>query len=135
MTNARKAVVTLAQVSEAFAEYAEVRKAIGSPVDGHSFDKGARGKGFAQYDDKDNIVRSFESKEDGLTFYGRYVEVAREIMTALGHEVPASTPESAEEATDGTNGGTVTAEAAQNSEGDNSATVPAQTRRRVKASA
>ena len=135
MTNARKAVVTLAQVSEAFAEYAEIRKAIGSPVDGHSFDKGARGKGFAQYDDKDNIVRSFESKEDGLTFYGRYVEVAREVMEALGHEVPASTPESAEEATDGADGGTVTGGTEQDSEEGNSAPVPAQTRRRVKASA
>jgi hypothetical protein len=132
--NTRKAVVTIAQVSEAFADYAEIRKFIGQPVAAHSFDKGPRGKGFAQYDGNDSVVRLFDSKEDALTFYGRYVEVAREVMAALGREVPVNAPEATSEASEGTVTGEPS-EAAQGSEGDNSAPVPAQTRRRVKASA
>jgi hypothetical protein len=78
----RKAVVTLAQVQTAFSAYAGVKAEIGTPVSGHSFDKGPRGRGFAEYDAADSIVRTFEGKEDALTFYSRYTEVAREVIDA-----------------------------------------------------
>lgn len=78
----RKAIVSLTEVQEAFTAYGQVRAEIGADVSGHTFDRGARGKGFAQYDAGDNIVRSFEGKEEALNFFRRYVEVAREVMAA-----------------------------------------------------
>ena len=91
-TKIRKAVVTLADVQIAFAAYAGVKAEIGSPVSGHSFDKGPRGRGFAEYDATDDIVRTFDGKEDALTFYSRYAEVAREVIDALKSVPDAQVP-------------------------------------------
>lgn len=132
----RKAVVTLAQVSEAFGEYVKIKGIIGDSLTGHTFDRGNRGKGFAQYDQGDNTVRTFDTKEDALTFYGRYVEVAREVGTALGHDMSGTASESATEGTDKPEGTVGTQEGQNAPEGGTEATgkVPTQTRRRVKAS-
>ena len=70
-TSTRKAVVTTAQVREAFAKYVGALVLIGqNDAAGNEFDKGARGKGFAEYDGAGNVVRSFETKDDALAFYG-----------------------------------------------------------------
>lgn len=82
VADGRKAIVSLDAVREAFASYASVREEIGLPTTGHTFDRGARGKGYAQYNSADMIVRTFDTKEDALTFYSRYSEVAREILSA-----------------------------------------------------
>lgn len=68
--NTRKAVVTTAQVQAAFDRYKAAHKVIGTDLDGSEFDKGARGKGFAEYDAQGAVSRSFDSKEDALTHYG-----------------------------------------------------------------
>lgn len=94
----RKSIVTLEMVREVFTAYGLVRARIGMPVVGHSFDKGPRGKGFAQYDATDSIVRSFEGKEEAHTFYVRYVEVAQEVLHAPGVSVKE---DDGQEATDG----------------------------------
>lgn len=127
-TKTRKAIVTLADVQEAFKGYAAVRSNIGMPVTGHSFDRGARGKGFAQYDQADGIVRTFDTKEDAHIFYSRYVEVAQEVMHAPAVTLAESTQE-APEAPEGTQ----TTQEASNvpQSGAESATVPTQRRRRV----
>lgn len=68
---ARKAVVTTAQVRDAFASYASALVLVGQPeVAGNEFDKGLRGRGFAEYDAAGNVVRTFETKDDALNFYG-----------------------------------------------------------------
>lgn len=72
--NTRKAVVTTAQVQEAFSRYQAAHRVVGTDLSGHEFDKGARGKGFAEYDGAGNVVRSFESKEDALTLYSLTAE-------------------------------------------------------------
>ena len=107
---ARKTVVTLEMVRTAFAAYAVVKSQIGMDVSDHSFDRGARGKGFAEYDGTDRVVRTFDSKDDALVFYSRYVDVASEVLSAVGH------PEHVEGQ-------------------DDQPAVPAQKRRRVKANA
>lgn len=96
----RKAVITLNQVQAAFLAYQTVRTAMGDDITGHTFDRGARGKGFAQYDTTDAVVRTFDSKEDALSHYGRYTDVAREVMEvfSVGLYAPAEEAESAEEA-------------------------------------
>lgn len=129
----RKTVVTLEMVRTAFAAYAAIKAQIGTNVSNHSFDRGARGKGFAEYDATDHVVRTFDSKEDALTFYSRYVDVASEVLSAVGHEVPVNAPESDAGATEQAAEGESNPEAA-NSQDDKPA-VPAQKRRRVKADA
>lgn len=126
----RKAVVTLAQVNSAFAEYVTVKGLLGEDMTGHSFDRGNRGKGFAHYDQSDSTVRTFDTKEDALTFYGRYVEVAREVMDALGFKAPEAT-ESGQDAPEGTESAPEAPEAPESAE--SAAAVPAQRRRRVAA--
>lgn len=115
---ARKAVVTLAQVQEAFSLYQAVKADMGTPILGHAFDRGNRGKGFAEYDHNDSVVRSFDTKEEAHTFYARYAEIAREVMAAVGHAAPVSDSQEVKEGQE---------------EEEQTATVPAQTRRRVKA--
>lgn len=68
-TTTRKAVVTTAQVTAAFDSYKGAFAVIGQDISGHEFDKGFRGRGFAEYDSKGNVVRSFDTKEDALTTY------------------------------------------------------------------
>lgn len=69
-TTARKAVVTTAQVRDAFASYASALVKVGQEsVASHEFDKGARGRGFAEYDGAGNVVQSFETKDDALNHY------------------------------------------------------------------
>lgn len=78
----RKAVVTTAQVQEALNSYKAVKAEIGQNVSSWEFDKGARGKGFAVYSGND-VVMPFDTKEDALNYFGRYAEVAREVIDAL----------------------------------------------------
>ena len=131
--NTRKAVVTLAQVAEAFASYVKVKGIIGDSLAGHTFDRGNRGKGFAQYDSTDRAVRTFETKEDALTFYSRYVEVATEVGTALGHDMTGEAAGSDAEAPAGQDG-TLTSQTGGNTPQEAAKAVPTQTRRRVKSS-
>lgn len=70
----RKAVVTTAQVAEAFAHYVAAHTVVGVDKTSHEFDKGHRGKGFAEYDGTGAVVRSFETKEDALTEYSKVAE-------------------------------------------------------------
>lgn len=133
---ARKTVVTLANVQEAFSIYRAVKADMGAPIIGHSFDRGNRGKGFAEYDNNDNTIRTFETKEEAQVFYGRYAEIAREVMTAVGHAVPvteAQEERNAQEEPQEPEEGTEPQEEPQ--EVKEEAPVPQQTRRRVKASA
>lgn len=123
--NTRKAVVTLAQVQEAFASYREIRGLMGDSLTGHTFDRGMRGKGFAQYDATDSLVRTFDTKEEALTFYGRYAEIAREVMAAFNINQAESATE-APETSEGTPG---EGESAQ--EVTEAPSVPSQRRRRV----
>jgi hypothetical protein len=69
-TTTRKAVVTTDQVREAFASYVLGFKKIGQDITKNEFDKGLRGRGFAEYDGKGEVIRSFDTKDDALTFYG-----------------------------------------------------------------
>lgn len=123
----RKAVITLAQVQEVFTAYLGVRSDMGQPSTGHTFDRGNRGKGFAEYSATDSTVRTFDTKEEAHTFYSRYSEIAREVMTAVGH-VPA--PQESEESTQEEEGHQEVPQESQESQESKSA--PAQTRRRVK---
>lgn len=80
-TSTRKAVVTTAQVQAAINRYETVKAELsGTPAVGLVFDKGARGKGFALYDPKDVVVNTFETKEEALLHFTRWVEVAEEIV-------------------------------------------------------
>lgn len=67
--NTRKAVVTTAQVVEAFDRYKTALQVIGTDITGHEFDKGFRGRGFAQYDSNGGVVETFETKNDALDTY------------------------------------------------------------------
>lgn len=101
-SKARKAIVTLEMVREVFTAYGLIRARIGMPVVGHTFDKGPRGKGFAQYDATDTIVRTFEGKEEAHTFYVRYVEVAEEVLSAPAVSVVQEATEEVQEAQEAT---------------------------------
>lgn len=83
-TKVRKAVVTTAQVAEAFASYASAQKVIGNDILSHEFDKGFRGKGFAEYDGTGAVVRTFETKEDALSHYGLLAEGMWLVIDAAG---------------------------------------------------
>lgn len=77
----RKAVVTTLQVQAAINRYETVKAELsGLPAVGLTFDKGARGKGFALYDPKDVVVNSFETKEEALLHFTRWVEVAEAVV-------------------------------------------------------
>lgn len=80
--NTRKAVITTEQVREALAEYLKIRKDNGVNDGPLEFDKGARGKGFATYKGND-VVSSFETKEDAFTHYSKWVEVAKEVISMV----------------------------------------------------
>jgi hypothetical protein len=67
--NTRKAVITTAQVTAAFDRYKTALSVIGQDVTEHEFDKGFRGRGFAQYDSNGNVVETFETKEAALLKY------------------------------------------------------------------
>lgn len=123
---ARKAVVTLADVQEAFSLYKAVKADMGAPILGNAFDRGLRGKGFAEYDATDSIVRTFEGKEEAQTFYGRYAEIAREVMAAVGHAAPVT------EAQEERNSQEASEEPQEEPQEDaqEAPAVPAQTRRR-----
>lgn len=123
--NTRKAVVTLAQVGEAFAAYLAVKADMGQPITGHTFDRGNRGRGFAEYDSNDSTVRTFDTKEEAHTFYGRYSEIAREVMEAVGYVPTAQEHQEATEEQEGTE--------EHQEEQESTPAAPKQTRRRVKA--
>jgi hypothetical protein len=80
--NTRKAVVTTAQVQEALNAYNDLRGKIGLSVTEKEFDKGARGKGFATYDEKGVQVRVFETKEEALMGYRAWHTVVSEVLTS-----------------------------------------------------
>lgn len=67
--NTRKAVVTTAEVVVAFDRYKTALSVIGQDITEHEFDKGFRGRGFAQYDSNGGVVENFETKEAALTKY------------------------------------------------------------------
>lgn len=67
--NTRKAVVTTAEVVAAFDRYKTALSVIGEDLSEHEFDKGFRGRGFAQYDSNGDVVESFDTKEAALTKY------------------------------------------------------------------
>lgn len=85
-TKVRKAVVKMEDVKVAFAAYVGIRQAVIGDVQGHSFDKGFRGRGFAQYDSNDNVVRTFESREDALNYYKNWADIASEVLVAIRGE-------------------------------------------------
>lgn len=91
--NTRKAVVTTAQVRDAFASYASALVKVGqeSVVD-HEFDKGLRGRGFAEYDGNGNIVQSFETKDDALNYYSLIAKGMWIVLDAQESAKPAKTP-------------------------------------------
>jgi hypothetical protein len=80
--NTRKAVVTTAQVQAALAEYLKIRKENGVDDGALEFDKGFRGKGFATYKGNE-VVASFETKEEAFLHYSKWVEVAKEILAMV----------------------------------------------------
>lgn len=95
-TATRKAVVTTETVREALVKYLETRKTIGFEDGKYEFDKGARGKGFALYNEKGEVVVFFETKENALVFFTRWTEVANEILAKQNEvkdvKTPAKTP-------------------------------------------
>lgn len=79
--NTRKAVITTAQVQTALNNAASIRAAVtGKPVEALTFDKGARGKGFAVYSADDKVITTFDSKEEAFIHYNRWAEVATEVL-------------------------------------------------------
>ncbi len=80
-TKTRKAVVTTAEVQEGLSLYLATREAIsGAKAEKQEFDKGARGKGFATYDASGAVVKTWETKEEALSFYAGWVEVAKDVL-------------------------------------------------------
>lgn len=101
MSDARKAVITTAQVQEALSEMNALRSEIGLPIDGTEFDKGARGKGFAVYSKDGNAVQTFETKEAAYVAFTTFVKVGNIILGASHVKVvkpePAKTVKKATE--------------------------------------
>lgn len=76
----RKAVVTTAQVQESLNLYTQTLSSVsGLPVEGLEFDKGARGKGFAVYNSKGDVVDSFETKEEAYVKFTNWHTVASQV--------------------------------------------------------
>lgn len=89
----RKAVVTTNDVQNAVNRYETVRQEIsGVPAQGLLFDKGARGKGFALYNPKDEVVETFGSKEEALNKFVTWVEVATEVSALISAKTPVKAP-------------------------------------------
>lgn len=88
----RKAVVTTVQVQDALAAYNITRGNLAgleiSEV--QEFDKGFRGKGFATYNQDGSVERSWETKDEALSFYSTWTEVAQEVVTLQAFK--ANTP-------------------------------------------
>lgn len=82
-TKTRKAVVTTAQVQQAVNDYTQVVSEIsGQDRVELDFDKGFRGKGFAVYNGE-NVVTTFDTKEDALDFYADWVKVAKDVVVMI----------------------------------------------------
>lgn len=98
----RKVAVVTSQVQSALAQYASTREMIGlKDTTGHEFDKGLRGKGFAQYDSNGNVVRTFETKDEAFAHYNGWTVTALEVLKAVGHqELAESKGETAKKATE-----------------------------------
>lgn len=92
----RKAVVTTAQVQDALAAYNNVRANLAGleTPDAQEFDKGFRGKGFATYNSDGSVERSWDTKDDALSFYSTWTEVANEVvkLQALKSSAPKKVP-------------------------------------------
>lgn len=83
-TTARKAIITTAQVQTALDSMVALKSEItGETLPVLSFDKGARGKGFAVYSTDDSVVHSFDSKEEAYNMFTVWVEVATEVWEAV----------------------------------------------------
>jgi hypothetical protein len=80
--NTRKAVVTTAQVQEALKNYNSVRANLAGleTPDAQEFDKGARGKGFATYNADGSVDRPWETKDEALSFYSTWTQVANDVI-------------------------------------------------------
>jgi hypothetical protein len=99
--NARKAVITTAQVQEAVSKFAQVlSEASGKPVGTVEFDKGHRGKGYATYNSNGEVIETFETKEDAYVKFSNFAEAGRQVMDLIAaREVPAESPKTASKAT------------------------------------
>jgi hypothetical protein len=77
----RKAVITTAQVQEALNEFTKTLATVsGKELETLEFDKGARGKGFAVYNSKGEVVDTFETKEEAYLKYVNWVTVATQVL-------------------------------------------------------
>lgn len=96
---ARKAVVTTEQVRAAFASYvlANVRNG-DNTIQDNEFDKGARGRGFAEYTGKGIVVRNFDTKDEALTYYGLLAEGMWRVLDKLPQAETEAVSEAPEEA-------------------------------------
>lgn len=88
---ARKAVITTAQVQEALDRVNANYKTLYPEWLSYEFDKGHRGRGFAQYNPDGSIVRSFDTKEDALGYFTSYADGMDAVLVVLPK---AETPES-----------------------------------------
>lgn len=86
-TKTRKAVVTMEQVRDAFQRFTSAHVLTGEGAYAeHEFDKGMRGKGFAEYDHEGRIVHTFESKDDALAHYSGIAEGMWRVLDALAND-------------------------------------------------
>ena len=91
----RKAVVTTAQVQEALNLYTQTLSSVsGLPVEGLEFDKGARGKGFAVYNSKGDVVDTFETKEDAYVKFTNWHTVASQVLSLIADRAQREQAES-----------------------------------------
>lgn len=79
----RKAVVTTVQVQDALSKVNDNYKFVLPDWKDTEFDKGARGKGFAEYDQSGSVIRSFDTKEDALKFYTQFAAGQASMMVYL----------------------------------------------------
>lgn len=80
---ARKAVITTAQVQAALQAVNDNYRTIHPEWKNTEFDKGARGKGFAEYAQDGTVVRTFETKEDAYVHYSTFAEGMKAVMVYL----------------------------------------------------
>lgn len=78
----RKAVVTTAEVQAALVKYNTLRGDLAglSAPETQEFDKGFRGKGFATYNTDGTVERTWETKDEALSFYSTWAQVAGEVV-------------------------------------------------------
>ena len=103
-TTTRKAVVTTAQVQEAFASYVLAHVRNGDDTkNSNEFDKGLRGRGFAEYTGNGLVVRTFDTKEDALTYYSLLAEGMWKVLDRVAEtELSKATADAVQAVTENT---------------------------------